>query len=301
MRPTRIKLESCSSTNDEARRGLIRARNAGEPAPMVLVRSDVQTAGRGRQGNYWYSPPGGLWLTIGIAAIPHDDTAGQPLPLLVGLALSRAIEEVAAQAGGPPLRTAIKWPNDILIHDRKVAGILLERVPLPHDPALPDASAMLIGVGVNANVDLAPLDSARRASGDWVDGRGEPPLPATTLRAELDRDVDLPALEDAFLDHLGGLAAPVAPAETPSDTPANAPGELAPETAAAISDRLAYVGREVQVRVAGIERAAGRVLGIDQRGRLLLQTAAGPRTIESGNVSLRPVEAPTTSRRTDAD
>ena len=91
---------------------------AGAEAGTVVVAGE-QTAGRGSRGRPWRSPPGGLWLS---ALYRPGRSAGIELySLRVGLAVAEAIEAI-----GPGLRVAIKWPNDLMLVDRKVGGILCE-------------------------------------------------------------------------------------------------------------------------------------------------------------------------------
>ena len=85
----------------------------------TLVLADRQTAGRGRGGKSWASPPGtGLWLTV--LARPTDAVVPQVLTVRLGLAVARALDPLA------PRRIGIKWPNDLLLGDRKLAGVLVE-------------------------------------------------------------------------------------------------------------------------------------------------------------------------------
>lgn len=97
------------------------------------VRADRQTAGRGRFQRQWVSDDGGLWLS---AVVPTDalGDAAKLLPLLVGLAVCRA----AAQVGLSQLR--MRWPNDVMIGDHKLAGILIDQ---------PRAGVAVVGVGLN--------------------------------------------------------------------------------------------------------------------------------------------------------
>ncbi|MGQ0538339.1 MAG: biotin--[acetyl-CoA-carboxylase] ligase [Gemmatimonadaceae bacterium] len=85
----------------------------------ALVVADAQRAGRGRAGRRWTSPPGGgLWLTL--LERPNDPSALPVLPLRVGLRMAAALERWASA----PIR--VKWPNDLFMHERKLAGILIE-------------------------------------------------------------------------------------------------------------------------------------------------------------------------------
>jgi len=125
----RLHLRETSSTNDRAR-----ALAAAGAPHGALVTAGVQTAGRGRQGRAWAGPPGRA-LLLSLLLRDYDPL----LPLRAGLA-------VADLAGDDAL---VKWPNDVLVGGRKLAGILVEAVPQ-------DGWAVL-GIGVNVAVDLADL------------------------------------------------------------------------------------------------------------------------------------------------
>jgi len=124
------RLPTASSTQDEARRLL----EAGEASPGHVVVADEQTAGRGRFGRSWMSPSGGLYATF---LVPH--AAG--IALLAGVAVARALERFGGAVG-------LKWPNDVLVGGKKLAGILIEA----------DGDIALVGVGVN--IDEAPAEGA---------------------------------------------------------------------------------------------------------------------------------------------
>jgi BirA family biotin operon repressor/biotin-[acetyl-CoA-carboxylase] ligase len=125
----RLHLRETSSTNDRAR-----ALAAAGAPHGTLVTASAQTAGRGRQGRTWAGPPGRA-LLLSLLVRDYDPL----LPLRAGLA-------VADLAGDGAL---VKWPNDVLVGGRKLAGILVEAVPQ-------DGWAVL-GIGVNVAVDLADL------------------------------------------------------------------------------------------------------------------------------------------------
>jgi len=106
----------------------------GTPAFTVVV-AGTQSKGRGRMGRQWHSPPeSGLWLSVLVRDVP--DRFPGLLPLAVGVALARALERLVADS------VALKWPNDILIGERKVAGILCETVGGPGE-------GIIVGIGVN--------------------------------------------------------------------------------------------------------------------------------------------------------
>lgn len=127
--------ESISSTNDQAKKLLV-----SSAAPLVVL-AEHQTLGKGRRGREWSSPfaqnlyMSFVWpVTEGMAQIDG-------LSLAVGLAVARSVEQVVGTTA------QLKWPNDVLINDHKVAGILLELVG---DPA--DLCHVVIGIGVNLNM-----------------------------------------------------------------------------------------------------------------------------------------------------
>ena len=106
--------------------------------------ADMQTAGRGRIGHRWLSPPGEnlmLSAVIGVDDAPPEDVA--TLPLVVGLAVAEALESLLAARGATAeaADVRIKWPNDVLIGGRKIAGILCER----------RGGRVIAGLGVNVN------------------------------------------------------------------------------------------------------------------------------------------------------
>lgn len=143
--PSIVRLTSTSSTMD----ALHALAEAGAP-PGTAVVADVQEAGRGSRGRRWSSPPGGLWLSV--LARPRA-AALEVLSLRAGLAVAEALDMVGA--GG----IALKWPNDLMLGDRKCGGILCEARWQGATPAW-----VVIGLGLNvANHPPAALaDSATR-------------------------------------------------------------------------------------------------------------------------------------------
>ena len=137
--------ESTGSTNDEAKR----AAAAGAPSRSVFV-ADAQTAGRGRQGRVWHSPAGAnLYLSI-LLRPEAAPAAVAPFALVVGLAVA---EEVDACFGSS--RARVKWPNDVWIEGRKIAGILLEA-----SIAGGRVSSLVVGVGVDVHTESFPEEIA---------------------------------------------------------------------------------------------------------------------------------------------
>ncbi|WP_018751369.1 biotin--[acetyl-CoA-carboxylase] ligase [Paenibacillus sanguinis] len=133
----RIKLlTSVSSTQEEARR------LAEEDAPHgTLVLAEEQTAGRGRQGRHWYSPPGkGIWMSLLLRPDRQPVSIAPQLTLLTAVAVCRAVRKFGIDAG-------IKWPNDVLVDGRKLCGILVESIA--EDELIRYAIA---GIGIDVNL-----------------------------------------------------------------------------------------------------------------------------------------------------
>jgi BirA family transcriptional regulator, biotin operon repressor / biotin---[acetyl-CoA-carboxylase] ligase len=120
------------STNERAKELAL----AGAPGGLVVTAGE-QSAGRGRRGNAWFAPPGACLLYSAVLR-PFDAGQAPLLPLAVPIAVSEAAEEVA------PVRCQVKWPNDVWIDERKVAGVLVE--------ARPDEGWAVIGVGLNVAI-----------------------------------------------------------------------------------------------------------------------------------------------------
>ena len=164
------------STQEEAKA----LASAGYPAGS-LVAAEEQSSGRGRfRGRSWESEAGrNLLFTLYLGKV-----APPGLPIRIGLALRRAICDYAAPlAPGFGSRLRLKWPNDLMIDDRKAAGILCEAA----------ASGVFAGVGLNCNQDSFP---------PGLEGR------ATSLATELGREVDRWAILERFLGRLSkGLEA----------------------------------------------------------------------------------------------
>ncbi|MDB4953594.1 MAG: BirA bifunctional protein [Myxococcales bacterium] len=127
----RIDLAECGSTNDEAGR---LARAGARHGTVVIAES--QRSGRGRDGRVWQSPKGGLYLsavlrpTIPLVSVP-------PMTLAIGIGLCDAARTFGAPA-------VLKWPNDLLVEDRKLAGVLVEAQSQGQR-----LDAVVVGIGVN--------------------------------------------------------------------------------------------------------------------------------------------------------
>jgi len=216
----------------------------------VLARRQMQ--GRGRRQRHWHSPPGGnVYLSLGWN-FANGSAELSTLPLLVAVCLARALERVGLRGHG------VKWPNDILVDGRKLAGILVESQSSGNG-----GFQAIIGIGVNMNIP----DSTGAASigRPWTDLVSELGLPAAA-------GLDASAAAGEVLDEL--LPALRAFGET----------GFAPFRADwARFDLLA--GKEVRVDANG-RLLVGRALGIDAAGSLMLQTTGGTQAVHHGEASI---------------
>lgn len=191
-----IHLESCGSTNDEA----ARLARAGAVHGTVVIAS-TQTGGRGRDGRPWASPAGGLYLSAVLRPpLPLADVP--PMTLAIGIATCDAVRGY----GVPAL---LKWPNDVLVNGRKLAGILVEA----HSQG-GRLEAVVVGIGVN--LDRTP-DAVATTGISLAEARGatvDRDAFATDLLAHVERWIDryaaggLPAIVPAWEDRMAsGLSA----------------------------------------------------------------------------------------------
>lgn len=155
-------VETTPSTNDRARR----LGHEGAPHGAVVV-ADEQTASRGRNGDAWVAPSGGVWLSV---VLRHDVS-----PAHVGRLTFAGGVAVAETAAAFDVEAGITWPNDLVYRDGTLAGVLTEAVVddvpvadnpvdevLPGtDPADADLSFVVLGVGLNADLDPDDLDTDR--------------------------------------------------------------------------------------------------------------------------------------------
>jgi BirA family biotin operon repressor/biotin-[acetyl-CoA-carboxylase] ligase len=230
-----VHLDRTGSTNDHARE----LASAGAPHGTVVV-AEEQTAGRGRQGRSWVSPRGRA-LTLSIV-VRLGDAALDLLPLSAAVAVCEACERAA------PVHCAVKWPNDVWIDGRKVAGILIE--------ARPQEGWAVLGIGLNVDTSDDELDEAIRDQ-------------ATSLRiaagSPAERERALEALLERLAERLGAEREPLL---------------------AAYRERDALHGRQIAWNARG-DRREGKAEGIDDEGNLVVFTADGERhTLTAGEVHL---------------
>lgn len=229
-----------TSTNDDA----VEAARRGAPHGSVYF-TEEQLAGRGRGGHTWYSAAGeGLYVSVLLR--PQIPSFRLPmLPLAAGLATSQAIHEISG------LTADLRWPNDLLIGERKTVGISME--------AKTEGNAVaytVVGIGINVHQRAFSAEMA---------------TPATSLDLETGRRISRQPLLVALLKSLEhealGLLDPAA-------------GETIPRRVKQASTWVS--GRKVEVH--GPQACVGVTAGLDRNGFLLVRTDNGLVTVQTGGI-----------------
>lgn len=235
-----VYLTSTRSTQDVARV----ESEAGCPAGTAVV-AEEQTGGRGRFGRAWVSPAGkNLYLTL-VLRPPLERL--RSLSIVSPLAVALAVEDVTG------LSPRIKWPNDVLLNGRKLAGVLIES-----EIEGAEVKHALIGVGLNVNFDTG-------AAPEIADV-------ATSVKQELGGEASREDLLAAFLNRFEALYA---------DAPRS------PAAHNAWRSRLETLGRQVRITFRD-QVYEGLAEDVDTDGNLVLLRPGGSRmTVEAGEVSLR--------------
>jgi BirA family biotin operon repressor/biotin-[acetyl-CoA-carboxylase] ligase len=224
-------------------------------APGAVLITDYQSAGRGRQGRTWTAPPGtSIAMSVLVQPKEIDPSRWTWLPLLTGLAVSDGLRQ------GWDLPAVLKWPNDVLVLERKLCGILAERVETPSGPAC------VIGMGINVTLteDQLPVPTATSVAIALAElGAGGLVLSRNTLITHV-----LVSLE-RILRHwitvgndIGGdkvIALPYA-------------------------ERCSTLGRRVRVVLSGNAEVEGVAEAIDDGGRLVVRTDTGRQVFGAGDV-----------------
>ncbi len=136
--------------HDEVSSTQLRAREAAASGagPGLVVLAESQSEGRGRMGRRWLAPPGACLLVSLVVSPPEELPAA-------ALTITSAVAVAEALAGSCGVETRIRWPNDVLVEGRKVAGILVEAMGLPSGER-----GLIIGVGVNVNASPPEVPGA---------------------------------------------------------------------------------------------------------------------------------------------
>ena len=235
------KLDSVDSTNAEARRRAER----GEPGPLWIW-SSRQSKGRGRAGREWTSKFGNLFASLLIRLNCPLQTASQ-LALVAGIITYETVAKLIAYEGRSEL--LLKWPNDVLLAEEKIAGMLLENV----SDTKTNNAVVVIGTGIN----LANHPENLPQPAISLDAYGLSVTPADALEV-------LAATTHEWLQRWGE-------------------GATFPTIRRAWLDRAGPLGRPMRVNLNGVE-TEGIYAGLDSDGALRLKTAEGETRVTAGDV-----------------
>ncbi|OIP42270.1 biotin--[acetyl-CoA-carboxylase] ligase [Candidatus Desantisbacteria bacterium CG2_30_40_21] len=229
--------EEVPSTQDILRTLIV----SGSPEGTIVI-SETQTEGRGQLGREWISPEGGLWFSIALIP-PFGPEVAPQITLLAAFSIVQAISDIVG------LSAMIKWPNDIFINGKKVAGILGEMSS--HRVAI---RYIALGIGINVNILLEKL----------------PPY-ATSLQNEAQRKIPLEELLASILNHFENNYRIFKESKDMSPFQEK------------INEMLLYRGEMVKVTSLQ-EIIQGTVVGVYQDGRLIINTVAEQKMLSSGEI-----------------
>jgi len=236
-----------TSTSDIAKE--LAAKGAKEGTVIV---AETQTRGRGRLSREWASPEGGIWLSIILRPKVSPKEASK-LTLTTSVAVARVINKLFG------LKAEIKWPNDVQIDGKKICGILTEGVTRGKA-----ADFVVVGIGVNANIDLQSLPKPLRGL-------------TTSLKKELGRRIEREKFLSALLNEIERYYNAFAKEKFSS---------ILKEWRSLCS----HLGSSVKV-TSFYETLEGLAVDIDEDGALLVQLKNGTtRRVVSGDVTVKPIK-----------
>lgn len=214
----------------------------------VVLIAEHQTAGRGRLGRAWTAPArSGLTMSLLVRPTGVDASRWPWLPLMVGLVVAATVRDRAQ------VEADVKWPNDVIIEDRKLAGVLVERVE-----SQGRAPAAVIGIGLNVSLRSDELPTPN----------------ATSLALEGAVSTDRSLLARAILRTFDRLYS----------SWLLAAGDPSRGLQAAYVDACATLGRQVAVEPTGREPVTGEAVGVDAHGRLLVRVGGRQLAFGAGDV-----------------
>ncbi|MGE2728547.1 biotin--[acetyl-CoA-carboxylase] ligase [Mycolicibacterium vaccae] len=231
-------VDDTGSTNAD----LVARAAAGEDIAGAVLLAEHQNAGRGRHGRTWSAPPRSqISMSFGVSTAGVSPDAWGWLPLVTGLAVLDAVREAGVDAG-------LKWPNDVLVGDRKLAGILAEVA----------GSAIVVGIGLNVSLTEDELPDPRAVSLGMLGIDVDRTALAGALLQALDRRLT------RWLADYDGLADDYRRVST-------------------------TIGSRVRALLPGDCEIIGMAKGIDDSGRLLIDTGESTVTVSAGDIThLRP-------------
>lgn len=221
------------STNNDA----FALANEGAPEGTCVI-ADSQTGGRGRLGRKWFSPPGSAIMTSVILRPNIPPFQAPMFTLAAGVAVHRVISSLTG------LKPRIKWPNDVLIEGRKVAGVLTEMVA-----EADKVHFIVVGVGINVNLDLAAMPDDIVAIATSLKNETGRVIPRNLVIATLYRE-----LERSYRRFMGD----------------------GPKAVIEEWEELAGIrGRRISATIASDVKVTGRAEGLDDDGALILRGDGG--------------------------
>lgn len=239
-----------------------------ERLPMAVIVADRQREGHGRLGRAWVGTPGESSMVSYVAPVPFA-LAGDPrvngwLQMIAGLASAEAIAGTCAEAGCADCPVRLKWPNDIIMRDRKLGGILIELVVEPA-PTAASMAGMVFGVGINLGI---PADRLPTPAATSLQLHCAPlPDPATLRDRIAARTVT--ALRSRLRALIGD--------------PARYAGALRDETAA----MCWTLGRQVEARLADGTVVRGEAVALNPDASLTVRDASGlDHVVTTGDVGV---------------
>ncbi len=201
----------------------------------VVVIAESQTQGRGRLGRKWISPEGGIWLSIILK--PRIQPLYAPrITLLAGVAVAKTIRSIGLQA-------RIKWPNDVLINEKKVCGILTEI-----EAEIDLIDHCVVGIGIDANVDTESFPEDVRES-------------STSLKKELGHEINRVEFVQRLLEEFESLYLKFQ-------------NEGFPSILEEWRNMSATIGEWVKITTQ-TKTIYGEAIGVDNEGALILETGEG--------------------------
>ncbi|MBC7111545.1 MULTISPECIES: biotin--[acetyl-CoA-carboxylase] ligase [Methanothermobacter] len=224
--------DEVDSTNNVAKR---MAEDGATEGTVVIAKT--QSRGRGRRGKPWISPQGGIWMSIILRPEVHPSRAPL-LTLVAGVAVARTLRDECG------LDVGIKWPNDILIGDKKVCGILTEA-----HARFNTLEYVVVGVGIDTNVDISHFPDDLREG-------------ATSIKNELKRDIKSSELIARFLRNFE---------EAYNSFKEGKMDEILTEW----RKLSKTIGRRVEIRKQLGEIVHGDAVGINSEGALILELDDG--------------------------
>jgi len=217
----------------------------GEPEGLIVL-ADEQTAGIGRLDRSWHSPPGGLYFSLLVRPMTFAANETPLITLTTGIAVAKVFQSALG------LEAALKWPNDVLLNNLKVAGILVESAFIGND-----IDYSVIGIGINANMALADFPQTLQGK-------------VTTLQMKLHRRVDLARLFGYLIGQLEFWYL-----------------RLRDKGFKAIEPHYrrlcTTLGSQVSINL-GDSQISGLAKGLEPDGSLIVQTPKGRQIVRSGDV-----------------